>query len=210
MDANYCTFYIVRHGQAELNRDHIVMGQLDSPLTELGQQQARALETTFKEITFDAVLVSDLQRAIDTARIITNSDGAHFHINKDLRERSFGDLEGKPVTELEILREQSKDLSAEQKWTIKLNGMESDQELYERVSACLRSFSNHHPHEKVLVATHSGPIRTLLMGLGFYGHGELESGFIGHGKYVVIQMNGSHAVLKGVYAGNADQLTSTE
>jgi probable phosphoglycerate mutase len=211
MNSGFCTFYIVRHGQAELNHDDIVMGQINSPLTDLGKQQAKALAATFQKIRFDAVLVSDLTRAFDTACIITNSNGVDFHIDSRLRERSFGSLEGRPLTMLVNLREQSKSLPAEQMWEGKLvHDMESDQELFERVSISLKSFSTEHPDEKILAVTHSGPIRTLLMGLGFYKKDELKPGFIGHGEYVVIQMDETQAKLKGVYSINTNKSISSE
>jgi bisphosphoglycerate-dependent phosphoglycerate mutase len=34
--------HLVRHGETEANRAEIVLGQIDSPLTNLGIQQARA------------------------------------------------------------------------------------------------------------------------------------------------------------------------
>ncbi len=33
-------FYMIRHGQTEANRDLILQGQMDSPLTTLGREQA--------------------------------------------------------------------------------------------------------------------------------------------------------------------------
>ncbi len=38
---NYCTFYLVRHGQTEWNTKKIMQGHLDSPLTEKGIEQAK-------------------------------------------------------------------------------------------------------------------------------------------------------------------------
>lgn len=33
---NYCTFYIIRHGQTEWNLKNKLQGHKDSPLTEIG------------------------------------------------------------------------------------------------------------------------------------------------------------------------------
>jgi broad specificity phosphatase PhoE len=196
MSTGFCTFYIVRHGQAELNRDNIVMGQIDSPLTETGKEQARALHEAFSEVQFDAVLISDLSRAVETARLITGTDGFSFHIDTNLRERNFGSLEGESQTKLKTMREGLELLSTEEQWNKKLvGGMESDKELFTRVEKSLRTFAQKYLGSKVLVVTHSGPIRTLLMGLGFYNLNELGPGFVGNGEYAVINMNENDASL---------------
>nr|MEA2799832.1 hypothetical protein [Phenylobacterium sp.] len=35
--------YLVRHGQTEFNRERRIQGHVDSPLTELGVRQAKAV-----------------------------------------------------------------------------------------------------------------------------------------------------------------------
>ena len=54
-DSNICTIYLVRHGETEWNRDGIVMGQSDSPLTAQGIEQAKKTATTLKDIKFEAI-----------------------------------------------------------------------------------------------------------------------------------------------------------
>lgn len=211
MGSDFCTFYIVRHGQAELNRDNIVMGQIDNPLTDLGREQAGSLYVAFGEVKFDAVLVSDLSRAIDTARLITGTDGSSFHIDSNLRERNFGSLEGESQARLKTMREGLESLSTKEQWEMKLtDGMESDKELFNRVEKGLRTFAKNHLGSKVLVVTHSGPIRTLLMGLKFYEMNELGPGFVGNGGYAVVNMNENDALLTGVYSGTEKKKSTAE
>ncbi len=63
----------VRHGESVGNAENRFQGQSDYPLSEKGRQQARALaEVWFAEgINFDTVIASPLERARETAEIIS-------------------------------------------------------------------------------------------------------------------------------------------
>ena len=59
--------YFIRHGQSEGNRLHLHCGWSDTPLSELGHQQARAANAYLKDIPFDRIYCSDVPRARQTA-----------------------------------------------------------------------------------------------------------------------------------------------
>ena len=61
--------YFIRHGQSEGNRLHLHCGWSDTPLSELGHQQARAANAYLKDIPFDRIYCSDLPRARQTADV---------------------------------------------------------------------------------------------------------------------------------------------
>ena len=94
-----CTFYLVRHGESVTNRDSIVSGHLDSPLTQKGEEQARQTKEIFGNLHFDDAYSSDLQRALKTGEIIYGQKIPRDHQLFDLRERNFGRLEGQSVEE---------------------------------------------------------------------------------------------------------------
>ena len=51
---------IVRHAQSEANRDGGALGRLDSPLTELGRQQAEAVGAALRDLPMhDSLYVLD-------------------------------------------------------------------------------------------------------------------------------------------------------
>lgn len=94
---------LVRHGQSTANRDGILQGQYDAPLSELGRRQANQLGTWFREraMVWDAVYCSPLLRAQDTARIITEHLGSPAPVEEpDLAEIHAGEMQGKTGTEL--------------------------------------------------------------------------------------------------------------
>lgn len=87
--------YIVRHGQVP----HNAVGKYnteDEDLTELGIQQAKELRDKIKDIHFDVIISSPLTRAKHTANII-NSKNIQIIIDERIKERSCGDLSGKPL-----------------------------------------------------------------------------------------------------------------
>ncbi len=87
-------FYIVRHGQTLFNTLDRYQGWCDSPLTELGIQQAEALYPKLKDVPFALAASSSCERAIDTLDyILQDRDVKKEHL-KGLREVGFGKLEG--------------------------------------------------------------------------------------------------------------------
>jgi broad specificity phosphatase PhoE len=89
---------LVRHGQSTANRDGILQGRLDSPLSELGRRQASQLGAWFAQrgMDWDAVYCSPLSRARDTARLITEHVGRAAPVqDASLAEIDVGQMQGK-------------------------------------------------------------------------------------------------------------------
>src|SRR5881227_154431 len=91
--------YLVRHGQTSWNVEQRAQGHTDIPLDEEGLRQADMLGHSFASASVDRVLTSDLIRSVQTAEPIANYSGAPMHIDRRLRERSFGSWEGLPFDE---------------------------------------------------------------------------------------------------------------
>lgn len=88
--------YLVRHGEVP----HNALGQyntVDEDLTEKGVVQAQELKNLIEKIDYDVVLTSPLIRAQHTAEIV-NVKNKEIIIEEELRERSCGDLAGKPLS----------------------------------------------------------------------------------------------------------------
>ncbi|XP_071357671.1 fructose-2,6-bisphosphatase TIGAR B isoform X1 [Trachinotus anak] len=96
---------LIRHGETQYNREKLLQGQgVDTPLSETGVQQGEAVGQYLKDITFNNVFASNLQRAVQTAEIIlrknTHSSGMEMVLEPLLRERGFGVAEGRPKEDL--------------------------------------------------------------------------------------------------------------
>src|SRR3546814_1711635 len=91
---------LVRHGQSEWNATGRWQGQADPPLTDLGRAQAHHAARSLGVV--DAIVASDLQRAADTALIISGELGVGpVVLDEGLRERDAGEWSGLTRAEIE-------------------------------------------------------------------------------------------------------------
>ena len=88
---------LLRHGETEWSKAGKHTGRTDLPLTEHGEDQARALAPLVKGQAFDLVLVSPAQRARRTAELAGLTD---YQVDADLWEWDYGGYEG--ITTAEI------------------------------------------------------------------------------------------------------------
>ena len=90
--------YFVRHGQTVWNVENKICGATDSPLTELGHQQAIETGNAILKsgIKVDQILYSPLSRAKDTALHISEIIGVPAKEDARLFEQCFGKWEGTP------------------------------------------------------------------------------------------------------------------
>ena len=91
-------FVFMRHGETEANRTGVIAGSTEVPLNATGEKQARAAAPLLAEWPWRAVFASPQQRARHTAELAM--PGMVPTLLPGLRERHWGDLEGRPVTEI--------------------------------------------------------------------------------------------------------------
>ena len=94
--------YLTRHGETDWNVAGRWQGHTDIPLNSRGHAQAGAIAEALARVGLVAVVSSDLSRAYDTARIVTERLGLPLpHRDAGLRERAFGPFEGLTRAECE-------------------------------------------------------------------------------------------------------------
>ena len=91
--------FFVRHGLAQFNVENRFAGQVDTPLTDEGRQQASEAGRQLNDtgIKFDLIFSSPLSRANETAILIAKElaySQENLRTEQLLLERSFGELEG--------------------------------------------------------------------------------------------------------------------
>lgn len=88
--------FLVRHGRTVFNDKNLVQGWSDAPLTAQGEAQASAAGVALKDVSFSAVLTSDLGRARQTTQAILaeNTDAIGATELSQLREQNYGGFEG--------------------------------------------------------------------------------------------------------------------
>jgi len=200
---NYCTLYLVRHGETEWNKNHTVMGQMDSPLTSEGIKQVEATAEELKHIHFDAIFSSDSPRTQRTAEIIKLDRQLAIRTSKLLRERNFGHYEGKPSADyheaVKHLLAEKEQLTEQERWKFRFgDDMESDEELADRFIVQLREIAAAYPGKTVLVVTHGGCIRMFLIKSGYVKYGQLPGGAFRNAGYVKTLSDGVDFMIKKV------------
>lgn len=89
--------YLIRHGQTEPNRQHIIQGSgLDASLNEVGQQQARDFYKAYRHIAFDKVFTSALKRTWESVSEFLET-GLPQVIVPEFNEISWGVKDGTKI-----------------------------------------------------------------------------------------------------------------
>ena len=188
------TIYIVRHGETEWNIKHLMQGHLDSPLTQAGEQQAKDIALRLKHIHFDEVFSSDLFRAKRTAETIILERKIAIKTTQALRERNYGVFEGKVYDEynqaLQKLLVQYKTRSEQDKVFYKSHGVETTDQSIARLITFLRELAVSYSGKTILVVSHGGVMRYLLIHLGFGTYKTLPSGSIANTAYIKLASDG--------------------
>jgi len=91
---------VIRHGETDWNAGARLQGQRDIPLNALGLQQAARLADALRDEGLDAVIASDLERAAQTACALAAPLRLPVQLDRGLRERAFGVLEGLTYDEI--------------------------------------------------------------------------------------------------------------
>lgn len=157
--------YVVRHGETEENKTHMMQGNMDTLLNETGRNQALEVRKRLENIKIDLIISSPKSRALETAEIISNGR-IPIITDERLLSRNHGEFEGMGRYEVDL----------ENYWNIKINKQyeraESVGHMFERVGDLLNDIKNNYKDKTVLIATHSGICRVLY----YYFNGIPESG----------------------------------
>jgi len=94
-------FFFTRHGETQWNKIGKFQGQLDSPLTEKGYQQAHLIAESLSNNNISSIVSSTLTRAKKTSGICQESLNCPLSLNDKLIERNFGSWQGKVIAEVQ-------------------------------------------------------------------------------------------------------------
>jgi 2,3-bisphosphoglycerate-dependent phosphoglycerate mutase len=151
---------VVRHGETEFNVRGLLQGHLDSPLTEVGAQQARALAQRLVDYKIEALYSSDLGRARKTAEAISTAINLPVIEDCRLRERAYGALEGITWQEGRDKFPQIHDGYRNEPDYV-IPGGESLRELYGRVEDSMTDLAARNQGRRIAVVSHGGFISCL-------------------------------------------------
>lgn len=151
---------LIRHGETAWNAERRLQGHIDIGLNGEGQRQADALAAALAGERLDAVIASDLQRALQTAQAVAGGRGLPVHQDAALRERCYGGFEGLLYAEIEqrfpseFAAWQARDVDA-----LMPHGArqaESFRQFYARSVGAILSWAALHPGQAIAIVAHGG------------------------------------------------------
>lgn len=146
----------LRHGETAWNKDTRIQGQLDIPLNDKGQWQARRAAEALREEPVAAIYASDLSRARQTADAIAALRELEVQTHTGLRERCFGEFQGKTWGELEAGWPDAALAWRKRVPEFAPTGGESLLQLRQRVEDTFHQLAARHVGEQIVIVAHGG------------------------------------------------------
>ena len=153
--------YAMRHCETLFNVQHKTQGWCDSPITPRGVEQCKIVGELLAQrgIAFDHFYSSTSERCCDTMELVCQaafSEVKPYRRLKGLRECGFGIFEGKD----DFCEPKFSDLRGA---IMKAGGGESNEEIIERVEACLASIMADPDTQNAFVVSSGGALRRFFM-----------------------------------------------
>ncbi len=163
---------LIRHGATPMTMEDKFSGAENVHLSEEGRQQARQLAARLSEETVAAVYSSSLDRAMETAAIVSAPHGLKPIPSAALREISHGHWEG--MTRREVETQFSDEYTAWESdpFTVAPAGGESGISVLARALPVIRDIVVSHKDQNVMVVSHKATLRLIISSLlGFDARG---------------------------------------
>lgn len=153
--------YVTRHGETEWNTLGRMQGHLDSPLTDLGENQADWLGESLKNIPINYIYSSPSGRAMQTATSINKYKQLEIRTDDNLREIYLGAWEGKVRAEIEAYdAERYHHFWHEPHKFVKADS-EGFEAIIKRSGETLEKIAAMHPDETVLIVAHAVVLKSM-------------------------------------------------
>jgi probable phosphoglycerate mutase len=163
---------LIRHGETDMNRELRFQGHVNVGLNAIGLEQARRLAARLCTEPADAVYVSDLLRARQTAEPIASGLSLQPVAEIGLREQNFGRVDGMRVDDIQRDHPEAWAgwLRFEEDFCMPEG--ESTRAFHGRVMDAVQRVIASHPDERVVIVTHGGVLDMIYrtaMSLGLNG-----------------------------------------
>lgn len=155
---------LARHGETRWNAEGRYQGQVDVPLSEIGEAQARQLGERLSEVRIDRAVASPLARAARTAQLALGPEREEMlRMDSGLAEIAHGTWEGLLASEIGAMDGMRLKAWRDAPETVLMPEGESLQQVLDRAWPALeRATADLGPEDTLLVVAHDAVNRVLL------------------------------------------------
>lgn len=152
---------LARHGETADNAARIFQGQAGHGLNRWGRAQAARLAERMRRSPPGAIVTSDLERAAETARYVSEACGLPIELDPGLREVDVGAWTGKSYDEVARLYPEQW-AAWEAGMDIRRGGGETYAELAVRIGGAIDRIAARYAssQRRILVVSHGGAIKS--------------------------------------------------
>ncbi len=157
-------FLVLRHGRSLANDQSLIvsspkLGVNQYGLTPVGVDEVKAAVRTNQESlrSVAKIYASDFLRTRQTAEVVAETLGVELELTPALRERWFGDWEGKSNRYYETVWAADATDPTHQKWQV-----ESVQQVADRTTELLQGIDETTVNQTYLLVSHGDPLQILL------------------------------------------------
>ena len=157
--------YLIRHGQSEWNELKKIQGQTNTNLTKHGKDQAKMLANMLIDENIDVIYTSDLNRAKDTAKTISEKINKPLIYSEFLREIKFGIWEGLTISEVEDRYKDQYLIWNKSPDELILDNAETLQILKDRVMNWINLILLENKEKNIAIVSHGTTLKVLMLSL---------------------------------------------
>jgi probable phosphoglycerate mutase len=162
---NATNVFLVRHGQSKGNAERRFGGHTATPLSARGRNQAVATAHTLKSESLTAIYSSDLARAMETAKPLSNMTGLVINGTTAFRERDVGVMEGLTFEDAAQQHPEQYAALLRRDFDYVMSGGESYRQLLDRARQKLDEIIEENRGGRIAVFSHTGTICILALHL---------------------------------------------
>lgn len=192
------TLLLCRHGESQWNVEGRVQGtSLEAAgLTERGRQQAARLAARLCTTRVDALVSSDLLRAVETAEIVSAAIGKTPALDSGWREIDMGRWHGLTLAEIQDRYAEEWAASRQDPHAAR-GGGESFAVFQVRALRAAAALHARYPGQTVAVVTHGGTVRACLLSdvTGQLDPSDPRRSPIPNASVTTVQVNGGHVTV---------------
>lgn len=154
--------HLIRHGETDWNAEGRIQGQLESVLSELGQQQAVELQKKLAATRFDRVFSSSSTRARQTTALVLSHCEQPVSYQDNLREIMLGRWEGQLYTDVEQSDPEASYAFRNTPHTFNVDGAETFYDLQQRALTAVEAILSSCAGMEIALVSHGAWIKSVL------------------------------------------------